>query len=149
VRMLPILEFVAAIAFSASASSGSITVGAPLTTGDVSIYEDGHTIGHRDLSPVQLNGISRWLDQHTSGWQGMVTPASPEPVELVVTVKHQDGSATRMSIIARSGGGQYLRLTGPGTMAYRSLFGSFKSWAAIRTLSDLELAALRSQVGTN
>lgn len=144
-----ILGFVAAIALSASASAGSITVGAPLISGDVSISEDRHNTGHRDLSPDQLNGISRWLDQHKSGWQGMVTPPSSEPVELEVTVKHNDGSATRMSIIARSSGGQYLRLTGPGIMAYRSLFGFFKSWAAIRPLSDQELAALRSQVGTN
>jgi hypothetical protein len=70
-------------------------------------------------------------------------------VELELIVKHIDGSATHMSIIARSGGGQYLRLTGPGTMAYQSLFGFFKSWAAIRPFSDQELAALRSQVGTN
>jgi hypothetical protein len=149
VRSLPILGFLAANALSASASAGSITVGAPLIPGDVSIYEGRHTIDHRDLSPDQLNGISRWLDQHESGWQGIVTPASSEPADLEVTVKHNDGSTTRMSIIARSGGGQYLRLTGPGTMAYRSLFGLFRSWAAIRTLSDQELAALRSQVSTN
>jgi hypothetical protein len=140
---------VAAIAFSASASAGSITVGAPLISGDVSIYQDRQTTGHRDLSPDQLHGISRWLDQHKSGWQGMVTPASSEPVELEVAVKHNDGSATHMSVIARPGGGQYLRLTGPGIMAYRSLFGFFKSWAAIRAMSDQELAALLSEVGTN
>ena len=105
-RTQSILGFVAAIALSASVSAGSITVGAPLISGDVSISEDRHNTGHRDLSPDQLNGISRWLDQHKSGWQGMVTPPSSEPVELEVTVKHNDGSATRMSIIARSSGGQ-------------------------------------------
>ena len=148
-RTLSRLGFVAAIALSASASAGTITVGSPLISGDVSIYEDRHATGHRELSPDQLDGISHWLNHHKSGWQGIVTPPSSEPVELEVTVKHNDGSATHMSIIARSGGGQYLRLTGPGTMAYQSLFGFFKSWAAIRPFSDQELAALRSQVGTN
>lgn len=148
-RRPPILGVVAAIALSATAGAGSITVGEALISGDVSIYSDQHTTGHRDLSPDQLQGISRWLDQHQSGWHGMITPPSAEPVELEVTAKHSDGSATHMSIIARSGGGHYLRLTGPGTMAYQSFLGFFKSWAATRPLSDQELAALRRQVGTN
>jgi hypothetical protein len=65
-----------------------------------------------------------------------------------LTLKHSDGGTTHMSIIARAGGGHCLRLTGPGTWAYRSFAGFFKSWAATRPMSDQELAALRSLFGT-
>lgn len=137
------------MALSATASAGSITIGTPLILGDVETYENRHVTRHLDLSLDQLQAISHWLDQHQSGWQGMFTPPSTEPIELQVTLKHRDGSATHMSIIARAGGGHYLRLTGPGTLAYRSFGGFFKSWAATRPMPDQELAALRSLVGTN
>ena len=148
VRTLSLFGRVAAITLSATATAGSITVGTPLILGDVYTYENRRSTGHLDLSPDQLQTISHWLDQHRSGWQGMITPASTEPVELQVTLKHSDGGTTYMSVIARAGGGHYLRLTGPGTWAYRSFGGFFKSWAATRPMSDQELASLRSLVGT-
>jgi hypothetical protein len=72
----------------------------------------------------------------------MVTPATNEPIQLEVNLTHSDGGMTSMCVIDRAGGGHYLRLTGPGQWAYRSIGGIFKSWAAIRALSDKELAAL-------
>ena len=147
-RPLSLLGLVAAIALSAIAGAGSITIGTPLMSGDVYTYENRHATGHRDLSPDQLQAISHWLDQHQSEWQGMITPASTEPVELQVILKHREGGSTSVSIIARAGGGHYLRLTGPGTWAYRSFGGFFKSWAAWRPLTDQELSALRNLVGT-
>jgi hypothetical protein len=148
VRTPPLLGLAAAIALSATAGAGSITIGTPLILGDVDTYENRHATGDLDLSPDQLQAISRWLDQHQSGWHGMITPVSSEPAELQLTLKHSDGGTTHMSIIARAGGGHYLRLTGPGTWAYRSFAKLFKSWAATRPMSDQELAALRSLVGT-
>jgi hypothetical protein len=138
---------VAAIAFSATASASGIIIGTPLVSSDVDTFENRHNTGYKDLSPDQLQGLSLWLQQHRSGWQGMITPATSEPIQLGVNLKHSDGSTTSMCVIARASGGYYLRLTGPGTWAYRSFLGIFKSWAATRPLSDQELAELQNLIG--
>jgi hypothetical protein len=36
----------------------------------------------RDLSPGQLQTLSHWLEQRRSGWHGMITPVSSEPIAL-------------------------------------------------------------------
>jgi hypothetical protein len=129
--------------FSTSAMAGSIDVGGPLVSGSVITTENKDRIS-QDLTSGQLQSLSQWLDQHRSGWQGMVTPASSEPRRLEIRLKHSDGSTTSVCVIDRAGGGHYVRLTGPGTWAYRSWGGIVKSWAAVRPLSDLDLVALTS-----
>ena len=127
-----------------TAMAGAIDIGTPLISGDVSTFGNRQETGPTDISPDQLQTLARWLEEHRSGWDGMVTPATSEPVELRVNLKHSGGSTTTISVIARASGGHYLRLTGPGTWAYRSFGGILKSWAATRPLSDQDLAWLRN-----
>jgi hypothetical protein len=147
VNRSPLLGLAAALAVSATAKAGDISIGTPLVLGSAETLENRTVTGYTDLSPDQLQALSRWLRQHRSGWQGMVTPATNEPTQLGVNLHHSDGSTTSMSVIARAGGGYYLRLTGPDKWAYRSFLGIWKSWAATRSLSDQELVALRKLVG--
>jgi hypothetical protein len=147
VKSLPLLGLAAAVALSATAAAGDISIGTPLVSGSVETLEERHTTGHTDLSLDQLQALSRWLEQHRSGWQGMVTPATGEPVQLGMHLNHSDGRTTSIALIARARGGYYLRLTGPDKWAYRSFLGIWKSWAATRSLSDQELVALRNLVG--
>jgi hypothetical protein len=142
VKRLALPAFLLAMVFGAKAMAGSIDIGLPMMSGDVSTFEHRQSTGHTDLSPKQLQALSQWFEQHRSGWQGMVTPATSEPLKLELKLKHSDGGTTSMCVIDRASGGHYLRVTGPGTWAYRSIGGIFKSWAATRPLSDKELAAL-------
>jgi hypothetical protein len=127
-----------AVAVNATAMAGGINLGTPLISGDVAAIGSSRT----DLSAQQLQALSRWLEQHKSGWHGMITEASAEPGQLEVKLRHSDGAFTRVSVF-----GHHLRLTGPGTWAYQSWGGIFKSWAATRELSDQELAVLQKIVG--
>ena len=146
-KRLPLLGLAVVLALSATAWAGSIDTGTPLISGNVETFENRHSTARTDLSEHQLQALSRWLEQHRSGWQGMITPTTGEPAQLGVSLSHSDGSTTSMSVIARASGGYYLRLTGPHKWAYRSFLGIFKSWAATRSLSDQELAALHNLVG--
>jgi hypothetical protein len=128
-----------AMTLTAAAMAGGINIGTPVISGDVS----GIAVRHADLSSEQLQALSRWLEQHRSGWEGMFWEASNEPTQLQVSLKHSDGTVTTVCVIARAGGGHYLRLTGPGKWAYQSFGGIFKSWAATRELSDQEFAVLQ------
>jgi hypothetical protein len=147
VKTLPLLGLAAAVALSATAWAGAIDTGTPLVAGYVETFKDRHSTGRIDLSEDQLQAISHWLEQHRSGWRGMITPASSEPSQLAMSLNHRDGSTTSMSVIARAAGGYYLLLIGPHKWAYRSFLGIFKSWAAARSLSDQELLVLRNLVG--
>ena len=122
---------------------GRIYIGAPVTSGDV--CRDAYRLDgeHSALSPGQLQALSRWLEQHKSGWEGMLTPASNERIQLQVALRHSDGAVTSVDFVAGARGGYYLRLTGPGKWACRSFGGLFRSWAATRALSDQEFAALQ------
>jgi hypothetical protein len=146
VKALSVLGLLAAV--SATANAGGITLGTPLISGDFSTFERRQRTFHRDLSAEELRALSHWLEQHRSGWQGMITPATSEPVQTEVDLKHSDGGTTSVCVIARADGGYYLRLTGPGTWAYRSFGGIFKSWAATRSMSAEELAQLLSLVSS-
>jgi hypothetical protein len=127
--------------FVESAMAGSIEIGLPLVSGDISNFENRQRES-LDLSAAQLQAMSHWLEQHKSGWQEIVMPATNEPIQLEVNLKHSDGGITSMCVIAQADGRHYLRVIGPGTWAYRSFAGIFKSWAATRSLSDQELTAL-------
>jgi hypothetical protein len=76
----------------------------------------------------------------------MITEATSEPVQLHMTLKHHDGAVTSLSVVAQANGAHYLLMTGPGKWAYESFLGLWKSWAAKRSLSDQELAALETLV---
>jgi hypothetical protein len=113
-----------------TSTAGSIDIGTPLVAGDVAKFEDRQKTADTDLSSERLLAVFDWLDQHRLGW-----------------LRHRDGHITTMSVIAGGRGGYYLRVTGPGTMAYRSFGGFFQSWAATRCLSGQDLPALRSLFG--
>jgi len=130
-----------------TATAASIDIGTPLVAGDVAKFENRQRTSDTNLSSAALLSISVWLDQHRSGWQGMITPGSSEPVQLEANLKHRDGKITTISVIAGRRGGYYLRVTGPGTMADQSFGGIFQSWAAIRSLSAQDLAVFRSLFG--
>ena len=135
-----------AIMLNGTAIAGDISVGAPLISGDVSRPASPRESGHSGLSSEHLRALSQWLEHHRSGWQGEITEAGLEPVQLEINVKHSDGRTTSICIIVEADGGHYLRLTGPGVWAYRSFGGIFKSWAATRQLSDAELAEFETAV---
>jgi hypothetical protein len=139
----------AAIALNATAMAGGIYIGTPVISGDLSIFANRQESRHAELSAEQLQALFGWLEHHKLGWRGMITPATSEPIQLQVNLRQSDGAITSICLIARSGGRDYLRLTGPGKWAYRSFGGNFKSWAAIRPLSAKELAVLRKIVGAS
>jgi hypothetical protein len=130
------------------ATAGGIDMGAPLTSGAVSLFRNDGSINRKNLSSEQLQALTGWLERRRSGWQGEITEASPnEQVELQIKVKHADDSITAINVMVGVRGGHLLRLTGPGTWAYRSFLGLYKTWAANRRLSDQEFAVLRDLVG--
>jgi hypothetical protein len=145
VKILSLLGLVA-IAVSANANAGGINVGTRLISGDVSWFVNRQETEHTGLSSEQLQALASWLEHHRSGWQGMITEASIEPIQLQVTLKHNDGAITSMCVIAEANGGHYLRVTGPGKWAYQSFGGIFKSWAGTRPLPDQDLAAFENLV---
>jgi hypothetical protein len=67
--------------------------------------------------------------------------------DLSIRLNGEQRIARANGVIAGGRGGYYLRVTGPGTMAFRSFGGLFQSWAATRWLSAQDLAALRSLFG--
>jgi hypothetical protein len=146
-KLLPFGMLVMLVA--AKAAAGSIDTGRPLVSGDTSIFSRDRATEQRTLSSEQLHAMALWLEEHRSGWHGEPIEASPnEVVELKVTLRHaDDGGTTSISVIAGSRGGHLLRLTGPGTWAYRSFAGIYKTWAAIRPVSDEELRALQRIIG--
>jgi hypothetical protein len=114
----------------------------------VSVFGNDRATEQRTLSSEKLQALSRWLEQGRSGWQGEMTEASRnEEVELRIDLKHSNGSATSIFIVDRVGGGHFLRLTGPGTWAYQSFAGLYKTWAAFRLISDTDLRALQNLIG--
>jgi hypothetical protein len=121
--------------------------GAPLVSGELLTFENRQESGRAALSQEQLQGLSRWLEQHRSGWYGLITPASSEPPQLQLNLTHADGKTTTVKVIVQTNGARYLRLTTSEGWAYRSAGGVFKSWAAARSLSDQELAAIESLLG--
>jgi hypothetical protein len=135
-----------AIALNGTAIAGDISVGAPLISGDISRPASPRESSHTGLSSEQLRALSQWLEHHRSGWQRMITEATNEPVQLQMNLKHSDAAVTSISVVAQANGGHYLLMTGPGKWAYESFLGFWKSWAATRSLSDQELAALENLV---
>jgi hypothetical protein len=138
---------IAVILSTSIADAGDIYIGMPLASGNVSRFADRQEIGQADLSLQQLRAVADWLTNHQAGWSGMITEASLEPCSMAVTLKHDDGAITSISVISQANGGSYLRLTGPGTWAYSSLWGIYKSWAATRPLSEQELLSFRKLLG--
>jgi hypothetical protein len=137
-----------AIALQALAHAGDINLGTPLVSGIVSKLVNRQKTGQAELSSLQLQGLADWLASHRSGWQGMTTDATSEPAELEINLRHFDGTISSIAVIAQSNGGRYLRITGPGKWAYESFHGTWRSWAATRTISDQELAALERLAST-
>lgn len=137
-----------AMSLSATGNAGSISFETPFVSGDVSTFVNRRETSRMDLSSKQLQGLDDWLEGHRSGWDGMVTEATSEPVQLHLNLKQRDGGVTSISIITRANGGRYLRVTGPGKWAYESFHGLLKFWAATQTLSEQDWAALEKLVSS-
>jgi hypothetical protein len=131
------------------AVAGEIEAAAGVTSAEFTQFQDRRESAHVTLSPTQLHDLTLWLEQHHAHWRGMATDATSEPTALLLSLRHADGGTSTLSVKARRGGGYYLMLTGPGRWAYRSLGGLYKSWAATRSLSDPDFAALRELLGAH
>ena len=125
------------------AVAGDIEAAAGVTSAEFTQFQDRRETAHVTLSSTQLHDLTLWLEQHHAHWRGLLTEESSEPTLLLLSLRHADGGVSTLSVKARLGGGYYLMLTGPGRWAYRSLGGLYKSWAATRSLSDPDFAALR------
>src|SRR5690349_21988939 len=104
--------------------------GKSVTSGEAIAFNNRTEISRQTLSPDQLQSLSRWFGAHRFGWYGLITPASTEPIELRLHLTDAAGRRFVVNVIARADGHRYLRVTGPGTWAYVSSGGLFKSWAA-------------------
>ena len=65
-----------AIGLNATANASGINVGTPPVSGDVSRFVSRQETGRTDLSSKQLQGLGSWLENHRSGWHGMITEAA-------------------------------------------------------------------------
>jgi hypothetical protein len=119
-----------------------------LESGEEVVFENRQEVRREVLSPDQLHSLSQWFDRHQSNWHGLLTPGSSEPVLLELSLKHTDGKSTLVSVVTQRDGHHYLRLTSSEKWAYRSAGGSFKSWAAVRPISDEELDTLQRLLRT-
>jgi hypothetical protein len=138
---------VASILVSGPALAG-IEISTPLVSGDVATFEKRHETSRRDLSHAQVEALSRWLGLHMSGWHGMITESSSEPVSLQFSLRDADRKTGALAVVASAHGGYYLQFTSSSQKwSYRSLGGLFKSWAATRALSPDELNQLQRTVG--
>jgi hypothetical protein len=73
------------VAFDARVMAGSIDIGLPLNSADVSTPATHENLkGRRDLTPAQLQSLTHWLEQHKSGWRGEMLPETNEQILLVV-----------------------------------------------------------------
>lgn len=90
----------AAIVIGATATAGSIDVGTPLISGELSRFADHRETDRVSLSADQLQALSTWLEHHRSGWQGMLTEASTHPGQLEWILKHRDGATTHIDVMA-------------------------------------------------
>lgn len=128
--------------------AGEIYMGAPVVSGEVFVSPNDRGTERINLSPEQLQAMAGWLEQGRSGWNGEYIEASPnEIVELKIKLKHADEGVTSISVMAGRRGGHFVRITGPGTWAYRAWGGFFKTWAAMRQISDNDLATLHDLIG--
>jgi hypothetical protein len=134
------------IVVSGSALAG-IEFGTHVVAGDVATLQDRHETSRRELSQPQVQALSRWLDRHKSGWQGMITESSSEPRCLRFSLKDGDGKLGSIEVVAGVHGDYLQFRTSSEKWSYRSFGGLFKSWAATRALSPEELDQLEQAVG--
>jgi hypothetical protein len=133
---------------SASAQAGDIDIGTPFVAGDATKFGGGTETSSRELSRVQLQALSLWLELHRSNWHGMSTEAPNEPSSLQLNLKDKDGKAVSIRVIVGTDGNRYLCLMSSDKWPYRSFGGLVKSRAAARPVSDRELVVLQKILGT-
>lgn len=147
VKKLLSLIFLTIVA-GAAAFAGGIYVGSPLVSGNASVFRDNHGTERMSLSSDQLQAMADWLEKSRSTWQGDPVEASPnERVELQIKLNHATDGVTTLAVIAGVRGSHFLRLTGPGTRAYHSFLGLYKTWAATRQINEQELGTLKNLIG--
>lgn len=130
--------------------AGHVDSGTPLISGRVTVFGDSRAIQKRDLTPGQLQAMSHWIQESRSNWSGDPVEASPnEKPALLIELTHSDARSTSIAVMADTNDGKHLvRLIGPGKWSYESFGGLYKTWSAFRVISDDELRALQSLVGT-
>jgi hypothetical protein len=147
VKATVISGLIAIFGLAPAADAGSIYWKTPLTSGEVSRIANHQETGHDVLLPAQLQALAGWVQRHASGWSGMVTPPSNEPVELNLSLKQGDGSQTWLAVVADARGGHHLRLTAASHWVYESIGGLFKYWGATRPLTDEDRTELEKLIG--
>ncbi len=131
-----------------AASAGELNFGTPLVSGDVAQFEAGRAAIPRELSRVQLQGLTLWLGLHRSAWRGISAPASTVHPLIRLNLKDGSGASASIDVVAQPGGGIVMHLTRSDTWSYKSFAGLFKSAAATQPLSNDELAVIEKILGT-
>jgi hypothetical protein len=134
------------LCIAAALSGCGIDPGAPLVSGEATLYQGRQEVGHVALSPSQLDALSQWLDGHRRGWHAMITEATNEPGLLSLSLKHTDHKTTFVNVVTRQDGSHYALLFGSDKWSYSSFAGLVKSWAATRSMTDQDVAALQHLV---
>lgn len=140
--MSPIKQILLCFLVASALAGCGTDFGMPLESGEVVTFENRQEATREALSPDQLRALSAWFEQHRSGWHGLITPASTEPTQMQLSLKHTDGRQTFVSVIVQANGDRYLLLTSSYKWAYRSPGGIFKSWAAALPVSDQDFTML-------
>jgi len=136
VKTIVAFGLVAIVLCVPAAHAGSVHLRTPLTSGEASRFVNHQEASHNVLPPAQLQALSVWLENHRSGWSGMVTPPSNERIELNLALKQSNGSDAWLVIVAKANGEHYLRITTSADWVYESAGGLIKNSAATRPLSD-------------
>jgi hypothetical protein len=129
--------------------AGSIILDTPVVSGDAITFQDQHEPTHRELSRTQLQAISAWLSWNRQGWFGAKREVPGEPLQILLNLKHADGTSSTLSVVSDAGHKHHLVFINQGAAAaYRTWFGVVKAPAATRPLADYELEALQRILGS-
>jgi hypothetical protein len=146
--MRRLLQMAAMATLATPVLAGSIILDTPVVSGDAITFQDQREPTHRELSRTQLQAISAWLSWNRQGWFGAKREVPGEPVQILLNLKHADGTSSTLSVVSDAGHKHHLVFINQGAAAYRTWFGVVKAPAATRPLADYELEALQRILGS-
>jgi hypothetical protein len=146
--MRRLLQMAAMATLATPVLAGSIILDTPVVSGDAITFQDQREPTHRELSRTQLQAISAWLSWNRQGWFGAKREVRGEPVQILLNLKHADGTSSTLSVVSDAGHKHHLVFINQGAAAYRTWFGVVKAPAATRPLADYELEALQRILGS-
>jgi hypothetical protein len=71
----------------------------PVTTASVERHQNGQPLQAFELKATQIQTLSGWFTQHTSGWSSSVVSYVPA---LVVRAKHANGEVSVINVLSKS-----------------------------------------------